>query len=43
MYIINQNGDIVSIDINKPENIEELCDSKNVAKQHIELYNKIIR
>lgn len=43
MYLININGDIVGIDVEKPDNIEELCDSKNVAKQHIELYNKIIK
>lgn len=43
MYLIDINGNIIGIDIEKLENIEELCDSKNVAKQHIELYNRIIK
>lgn len=43
MYLIDINGDILNIEIQKPENIEELCDSKNVASKHIDLYNKIIK
>lgn len=43
MYLIDINGNIIGIDVEKLENIEELCDSKNVAKQHIELYNRIIK
>lgn len=43
MYLINIDGSILNIEVKKPDNIEELCDSKNVAKQHIELYNKIIK
>jgi hypothetical protein len=43
MYLIDINGDILNIEIDKPENIEELCDSKNVANKHIELYKKIIK
>jgi hypothetical protein len=43
MYLIDINGNILNIEIEKPENIEELCDSKNVASKHIELYKKIIK
>lgn len=43
MYLIDIKGNILDIDIHKPNNIEELCDSKNVANKHIELYNKIIK
>ena len=42
MYIININGDILNIETNIPTNIKELCNSKNVAEHHIQLYNKII-
>lgn len=42
MYIIDINGNILDIQFDIPENIKQLCDSKNVAKQHIQLYNKII-
>lgn len=41
MYGINQHGDILSINTEVPENIKNLCDSKYVVEQHIELYNKI--
>lgn len=43
MYLIDIDGNILNIEVKKPDNIEEMCDSKNVAKQHIELYNKIIK
>lgn len=43
MYHIDINGDIIGIETKQPENIKELCDSKNVAKTHIKLYNKIIK
>ena len=43
MYIIDINGDILNIETNIPTNIKELCNSKNVAEHHIQLYNKIIK
>ena len=42
MYIININGDILDIETDMPDNIKELCNSKNVAERHINLYNKVI-
>lgn len=42
MYIINQYGDILSIETEAPEAIETLCDSRYVAEQHINLYKQIL-
>jgi hypothetical protein len=42
MYIINENGGIQQIETTPPANIKELCDSKYVATQHINLYQSII-
>lgn len=41
VYYINKNGNITGIDLIEPDNIQQF-DSKYVAQQHIELYNKII-
>lgn len=42
MYLIDINGNILSIDSTMPERIKELCNSKHVAEQHINLYQSII-
>jgi hypothetical protein len=42
MYIIDINGNILDIQSDIPENIKQLCNSKNIAKQHIKLYENII-
>jgi hypothetical protein len=42
LYIININGDILSIETDPPSNIVDLCDSNNVAEEHIKLYKKIL-
>jgi hypothetical protein len=42
MYLINVYGDILSIETEGPEDIIELCDSKHVVQQHLNLYNKFI-
>lgn len=42
MYIIDASGNILSIDSTMPEKIKELCNSKYVATQHINLYQSII-
>ena len=42
IYEINQYGDILTISTEVPENVKNLCDSKYVVKQHIELYSKIV-
>jgi hypothetical protein len=42
MYLIDIHGNILSIDSTMPEKIKELCDSKHVAEQHINLYQTII-
>lgn len=42
MYLIDINGNILSIESTMPEKIKELCNSKYVAKQHINLYQSII-
>ena len=42
MYIIDINGNILDIETTAPDNIKTLCDSKNVAEQHINLYQTII-
>ena len=42
MYIINAYGDILDIQTSPPENIKELCNSKYVTLQHLNLYSKII-
>jgi hypothetical protein len=41
VYYINKNGNVTGIDLIEPDNIQQF-DSKYVAQQHIELYNKII-
>ena len=41
VYYINKNGNVTGIDLIEPNNIQQF-DSKYVAQQHIELYNKII-
>lgn len=42
MYIIDINGNIIDIQTEAPDNIKELCESKNVANQHIKLYQQIL-
>jgi len=42
VYYIDKNGVITGIDLIKPNNIQQF-DSKYVVKQHIELYNKILK
>jgi len=41
-YLINANGDINAIELVEPNNMPELCDSKHVVNEHINLYKKII-
>jgi hypothetical protein len=38
MYIIDIRGNILDIETTAPDNIKTLCDSKNVAQQHLILY-----
>jgi hypothetical protein len=38
MYIIDIHGNILDIETTAPDNIKTLCDSKNVAQQHLILY-----
>ena len=42
MYIIDIHGNILNFEHTAPENIKQLCDSKNVAEQHIQLYKQFI-
>lgn len=42
MYIIDINGNIKSIETTPPEHIKDLCDSKYVTSQHIQLYQQFI-
>lgn len=42
MYIIDINGNIMDIQTEAPANIKELCNSKNVAQQHVNLYQQVI-
>lgn len=42
MYIIDINGNITSIETTPPDHIKDLCDSKYVAQQHIQLYKSYI-
>jgi hypothetical protein len=42
IYLIDVNGNILDIQSDIPENIKSLCNSKNVAEQHINLYKNII-
>ena len=42
MYIVNPYGEILSIETEEPSSITELCESKYVASQHLELYKKFI-
>lgn len=43
MYIIDKFGNIKSIETIPPEDITKLCDSKYVAQQHSNLYQKILQ
>lgn len=42
VYNISKAGDVIGIDMYEPGELESLCDSKYVVKQHIELYKKIL-
>lgn len=42
MYIIDINGNILNIETTAPNYIKQLCDSKYVAEQHIQLYKTYI-
>jgi hypothetical protein len=42
MYLIDVYGNILNIETEGPDNIVELCDSKYVIQQHLNLYTKII-
>lgn len=42
MYIIDIHGNIQSIETTAPDYIKQLCDSKYVAEQHIQLYKTYI-
>jgi len=42
MYIIDIHGNIQSIETEAPEHIKQLCNSKHIAEQHINLYQTII-
>jgi len=42
MYIIDIDGNIQSIETEAPDYIKQLCDSKYVAEQHIQLYKTCI-
>ena len=42
VYYINRNGELTDVRLLEPDNYPQICDSKNVIKQHIELYNKIV-
>jgi hypothetical protein len=43
VYYIDKSGNVTDIELFESNEIPQLCDSKNVVKQHIELYNKIIK
>lgn len=44
IYLIDVNGNLKGIETDPPDDyFKELCDSKYVAKQHIELYEKFIK
>lgn len=42
VYYIDRNGELTGVQLLEPDKYPQLCDSKNVVKQHIELYNKIL-
>jgi hypothetical protein len=42
VYLIDVNGNPIGIETTPPDNIKEMCNSRYVANQHIELYKKII-
>lgn len=42
MYLIDINGNILNIETTPPDRIKELCNSKYVAQQHVNLYQTII-
>ena len=42
MYVIDIHGNILNIEHTAPENIKQLCDSKYVSEQHIQLYKQFI-
>ena len=41
VYLIDKHGNLLQIDLIEPNELTQLCDSKFVANQHLELYNKI--
>jgi hypothetical protein len=43
IYLIDVNGNLTEIETSQPDNIKEMCNSRYVANQHIELYKKIIK
>ena len=44
IYLIDVNGNLKGIETDPPDDyFKELCNSKHVAKQHIELYEKFIK
>ena len=43
IYLIDVNGNLTEIETTLPDNIKEMCNSRYVANQHIELYKKIIK
>ena len=42
IYHIDINGELLDITLDKPEGIEDLCDSEYVAKSYLDLCNKIL-
>ena len=42
IYLIDVQGNILDIQTTAPDDIQNLCDSKTVAKQHIKLYSRYI-
>jgi len=42
IYEIDIQGNILNITLDKPYNIKNLCDSKYVVKQHLELYKTLL-
>lgn len=43
VYEIDTQGSILNIDLIAPGKLEHLCDSKLVAQQHIELYDRVLK
>lgn len=42
MYIIDIHGNILDIETDALDSIKTLCDSKNVAELHVQLYKQLI-